>query len=177
MSELTTIARPYAKAAFDYAVENSAVDAWQTMLVFAGHVAENDAMQEFLNGATSADKTAEVFIQVCGDELNEHGQNFVKVMAESGRLTTMMAVAEVFAELRAEHEKQVDVEVRSAAKLSAAQKKALSAQLETRLARKVKLNCSVDPELIAGMVVKAGDTVIDSSVRGKLNRLSETLQS
>lgn len=177
MSELTTVARPYAKAAFDFAVEQGAVKDWHEMLVFSAAVADNDAMVEFLNGAASAEKTAELFIQICGEQLNEKGQNLIKVLAENGRLTALPAVAELFAEFRAEYEKEVEVDVKSATALSEAQQQSLSAQLEKRLARKVKLNCSVNAELVAGMIIKAGDMVIDSSARGKLDRLADTLQS
>ena len=177
MSELTTVARPYAKAAFDFAVDKGAIEEWHGMLSFAAEVAKNDAMVEFLNGAASAESMAEVFIQVCGEQVNDSAQNLIKVMAENQRLVAMPAVVDLFAELRAEYEKEVDVEVTSAAVLSEAQKTALVANLEKRLARKVKLNCNVDETLVAGMIVKAGDTVIDSSARGQLNRLADTLQS
>ncbi|WP_199610102.1 F0F1 ATP synthase subunit delta [Flocculibacter collagenilyticus] len=177
MSELTTVARPYAKAAFDFAVEQGAIDKWLEMLVFASEVAKNEAMVQFINGAASPDKMSGTFIQICGEQLNEHGQNLIKVMAENGRLPALPGVADMFAELKAEYEKEVTVDVASATTLSDAQQDKLSAALEHRLARKVKLNCSVDPTVVGGMVIRAGDTVIDGSIRGKLNRLADTLQS
>lgn len=177
MSELTTVARPYAKAAFDFAVEQGAIENWLEMLVFAAEVAKNDSMQEFINGAASPDKMSDLFIQVCGEQLNEQGQNLIKVMAENGRLPALPGVVDMFAELKAEHDKEVTVDVISASSLDDAQRDKLSAALENRLARKVKLNCSVDSSVVGGMVIKAGDTVIDGTIRGKLNRLADTLQS
>lgn len=177
MSELTTVARPYAKAAFDFAVEKNAVTAWQDMLAFAGEVAKNEDMHQLLTGAVAADTLADLFIKVCGEQLDEHGQNLVKVLAENKRLAALPEISVLFDAFKAEYDKEVDVDVTSATALSDAQVKELSGSLEKRLARKVKLNCNVDPALIAGFVVKAGDTVIDGSVKSKLNRLADALQA
>ncbi|MBT1446214.1 F0F1 ATP synthase subunit delta [Shewanella sp. JM162201] len=177
MAELTTIARPYAKAAFDFAVEKQAVESWAEMLGFAALVSENDTMRPLLAGSMASCALAKLFIDVCGEQLNEHGQNLVKVMAENGRLEVLPAVSQLFAEYRLEWAKEVEADVVSATELTEAQKQQISVSLEKRLARKVKLNCSVDAGLIAGVIIKAGDLVIDGSVRGKLARLSDKLQS
>lgn len=177
MSELTTIARPYAKAAFDYAVENNTVPQWQEMLAFAAAVAGNDAIEAILTGSMAADKLADVFVNVCGEQLDQNGQNLIKVMAENGRLQALPEVSELYDAFKAEYDKQIDVDVTSAVELNDAQQSELSASLEKRLARKVKLNCNVNPDLVAGVIIKAGDTVIDGSVRSKLNRLSDALQA
>ena len=177
MSELTTVARPYAKAAFDFAVEANAVDNWFEMLVFAAEVANNETIANYLSGNASVEQAQELFLKVCDEQLNSNGQNFIKVMAENERLLVLPQVAEQFGELKAEYEKEVTVDVRSAVELDAEQQKTLSAALEKRLARKVKLNCVVDDTLVSGLVIKAGDMVIDGSVRGKLDRLATTMQS
>ncbi|MFY8274592.1 F0F1 ATP synthase subunit delta [Pseudoalteromonas sp. SSDWG2] len=177
MSELTTIARPYAKAAFEFAVDKGAVDAWNEMLIFAGEVAKHEQVAQFLASSASADKQAETMIQICAEQLNEYGQNLVKVMAENGRLVALPAVAQLFAELKADYDKEIDVDVVSATELAATQQEKLAAALEKRFARKVKLNCSVDNTVVGGLVIKAGDTVIDGTISGKLSRLATTLQS
>lgn len=177
MSELTTIARPYAKAAFDYAVENNATPQWQQMLAFAAEVANHEAMEELLTGALAAEKLAEVFINVCGEQVDLHGQNLIKVLAENGRLQALPEITVLFNELKAEFDKEIDVDITSAVELNDKQRTDISASLEKRLGRKVKLNCNVDAALVAGVVIKAGDTVIDGSVRSKLNRLADTLQA
>ncbi|WP_105201227.1 MULTISPECIES: F0F1 ATP synthase subunit delta [unclassified Pseudoalteromonas] len=177
MSELTTIARPYAKAAFEFAVDKGAVDAWNEMLFFVGEVAKNEQVARFLSSSASADKQAETIIQICAEQLNEYGQNLVKVMAENGRLVALPAVAQLFAEFKADYDKEIDVDVVSATDLAAAQQEKLVAALEKRFARKVKLNCSVDNSVVGGLVIRAGDTVIDGSISGKLSRLATTLQS
>lgn len=177
MSEMITVARPYAKAAFEFAVESQALDSWHEMLVFAAEVAKNSDMKAFLSGSVSADKMAEVFSSVCGEQLNEKGQNLVKIMAENGRLSVLPAVVDLYAEMHAEYSKEISVDVTSAVELVAEQVDKLSAALEKRLERKVKLNCNVDASLVGGLVIKAGDVVIDGTIRGKLSRLTATLQS
>lgn len=175
--DMKTIARPYAKAAFDFAVEKKAVDKWLTMLGFAAEVAQNAEIKDLINSNLNAEKMAEVFLAVCGDQLDEQGQNLIKVMAVNGRLSVLPAVVLGYAELKAELDRVVDVNVTSATKLTKQQMAKIQASLQKRLDRKVKLNCSVDKKLMAGIIIQAGDLVIDGSVRGRLSRLAETLQS
>lgn len=177
MSELTTVARPYAKAAFDFAVEKQTVAQWQEMLVFAGAVALDASIKEILKGAYSASKLAEIFIGVCGEQIDENGQNLIRVLAENKRLSALPDVATLFNQYKAEFDKEIDVDVTSAIKLTKAQQSSISAALEKRLSRKVNLICNVDKTIVAGLIIKAGDTVIDGSIQTKLNRLADALQA
>ena len=177
MSELTTIARPYAKAAFDFAIEANTVESWLEMLVFAAEVANDATIKEYLSGGASVEQAQDIFLKVCDVQLDSNGQNLIKVMAENQRLLVLPQVAAQFSELKAEHEKTISVDVTSAVELTAEQQTTLGAALEKRLARKVKLNCNIDANVVSGLVIKAGDMVIDGSVRGKLSRLATTMQS
>ncbi|HAQ48879.1 MAG: F0F1 ATP synthase subunit delta [Glaciecola sp.] len=177
MSELTTVARPYAKAAFDFAVEKQTVAQWQEMLVFAGAVAQDASIKEILKGAYSASKLAEIFIGVCGEQIDENGQNLIRVLAENKRLSALPDVATLFSQYKAEFDKEIEVDVTSAIKLTKAQQTSISAALEKRLSRKVNLICNVDKAIVAGLIIKAGDTVIDGSIQTKLNRLADALQA
>ncbi|EOL9026963.1 F0F1 ATP synthase subunit delta [Cronobacter sakazakii] len=177
MSEFVTVARPYAKAAFDFAVEHQSLDRWQDMLAFAAEVAKNEQMAELLSGALVPETLAESFIAICGDQLDANGQNLIRVMAENGRLKVLPDVLEQFIQLRAALEATVEVEVTSASALSDEQLAKISAAMEKRLSRKVKLNCKIDKSVMAGVIIRSGDTVIDGSVRGRLERLADVLQS
>jgi|SRR5690554_4927246 len=177
MSEHTTVARPYAKAAFDFAVEQGAIQSWHEMLEFAAMVATQEDMRTFLKSATSREQVAHIFTSVCGEQLNENGQNLMKVMADNERLMTLPEVVRLFAEFREEYDKEITVDVKSAVTLDDGQRAKLSAALEKRLARKVKLNCSVDPAVVGGLLINAGDLVIDGTLKSKLSRLATTLQS
>ncbi|MBN3143473.1 F0F1 ATP synthase subunit delta [Pectobacterium brasiliense] len=177
MSEFVTVARPYAKAAFDFAVENQALDRWQNMLAFSAEVARDEQIAELLSGAVAPIELAKTFIAVCGDQLDEAGQNLIRVMAENGRLPVLPEVLEQFIQLRATLESTVDVDVISASTLSEQQQSKIAAAMEKRLSRKVKLNCKIDKSVMAGVVIRAGDMVIDGSIRGRLERLADVLQS
>nr|WP_136250713.1 F0F1 ATP synthase subunit delta [Ningiella ruwaisensis] len=177
MSDLMTVARPYAKAAFNYAAENQAIDKWLEMLGFAAEVTKNADMREYLNASHSAVTVSDVFINICGDQLDEAGQNFVKVLAENSRLLLLPTIFAMFSDMKVEFEKEISVDLTSASTLTKQQIDNISEALERRFERKIQLNCNVDPSLIAGFVVKAGDTVIDSSINSKLNRLKDALQA
>ncbi|MGA6793051.1 F0F1 ATP synthase subunit delta, partial [Escherichia coli] len=138
MSEFITVARPYAKAAFDFAVEHQSVERWQDMLAFAAEVTKNEQMAELLSGALAPETLAESFIAVCGEQLDENGQNLIRVMAENGRLNALPDVLEQFIHLRAVSEATAEVDVISAAALSEQQLAKISAAMEKRLSRKVK---------------------------------------
>jgi len=177
MADLITIARPYAKAAFDFAVEKNDVDQWLEMITFIGQVASNDAVVKMLKATTASVEAADLMIKLGGEQLNENGQNFVKVLAQNERLLVLPEVSELFAKYFDEYNKQVDADITSATELNDAQQADLAASLEKRLARKVKLNVSIDKSLVAGVIIRVGDLLIDGSVRGKLARLGSQLQS
>ncbi|MXN88823.1 F0F1 ATP synthase subunit delta [Pasteurella canis] len=176
MSELTTIARPYAKAAFDFAVEQSAVEKWAEMLKFSSELIKDETMQTFLNSSFSSNKLADTVISICGDQLDQYGQNLIRLMAENKRLIVLPAVYQEFQHYVEEHQKIVEVQVISAQPLNVAQSEKIVAAMEKRLARKVKLNCSLDSSLIAGVIIRTDDFVIDGSSRGQLARLANELQ-
>lgn len=177
MSDLITVARPYAKAAFDFAVEHQSIERWQQMLAFAAEVARNEQMADLLSGALSPVALSASFNAVCGDQLDEPAQNLIKVMAENGRLTALPAVLEQFIQLRDAYEAIAEVDVISASTLSDDQLTKISAAMEKRLSRKVKLNCKIDKSVMAGVIIRSGDLVIDGSVRSRLERLADVLQS
>ncbi|NIF24484.1 MULTISPECIES: F0F1 ATP synthase subunit delta [Pantoea] len=177
MSDLTTVARPYAKAAFDFAVEHQGIERWQQMLAFAAEVSRNEQIADLLSGAVAPDALSASFNAVCGDQLDEHAQNLIKVMAENKRLTALPAVLDQFIQLRDAYNATAEVDVISAGALSDEQLTKISTAMEKRLSRKVKLNCKIDKSVVAGVIIRSGDMVIDGSVRGRLERLADVLQS
>jgi F-type H+-transporting ATPase subunit delta len=178
MSQFTTLARPYAKAAFKTAEEGSSLQVWSKGLgLLAALMQETKVAGYMANPAHNGDQLAAVLIELCGSELDGKLQNFVRLLAGNKRLPLLPEISSLYEALKAERERTVDVTVVSAFPLDAAAEAKLAASLKARLDREVKLSSSVDKTLIGGMVVRAGDLVIDSSVRGKLKKLTETMNA
>lgn len=178
MAELTTIARPYAKAAFEFALANNALAQWSGMLQLAAVIAADPGVQALLgNPRITVSQLAELFHDVGGASFDEHGKNFLSLLADNQRIGALTEIAGLFDAMKAEHEKSVDVRVTAAAELSPELKAKLAAKLEAKLARKVNLSYDINPSLLGGVIIRAGDMVIDGSVRGKLDELGDALRA
>ncbi|MGP9765168.1 F0F1 ATP synthase subunit delta [Halomonas sp. AOP13-D3-9] len=176
MAELLTVARPYAKAAFEYARDHEALDSWSQALSFLSVAVADDSVRHRLNSPKLAsDQKVSLLVELIPEQQDEALQRFLTVLADQGRLMVLTSIADQFEHLRAEHEQRVDVAVTSAYKLTAAQKTKLANALKKRLNREISITTQVDKSLIGGVILRAGDTVIDGSVRGRLNRLSDAL--
>lgn len=176
MAELSTLARPYARAAFEYASGEQALDAWQRELALIAAVAAQPAVRALLaDPALTTQAQAGAFLDLCGDELGDSRRRFVAVLAENRRLGRAAQIAEQFAALKAQREQSVDVEMLSAFEVSEAMRERLTEALSKRLERQVVVTTRTEPELLGGVLIRAGDLVIDGSVRGRLNRLAEAL--
>jgi F-type H+-transporting ATPase subunit delta len=178
MAELTTLARPYAKAAFEYAQAHQQLANWSAMLGLAAAVSQDDTMQRVLKAPrlTSTEK-ATTFVEVCGDKFDAQARNFLSIVSENNRMEFLPEIADMFELYKAEQEKSVDVDVTSAFALNDEQQDKLAKVLSARLGREVRLHAAEDASLIGGVVIRAGDLVIDGSVRGKLAKLAEALKS
>jgi F-type H+-transporting ATPase subunit delta len=176
MTDKTTIARPYARAAFEEAKGNGGLLAWSQALA-AGALAVRDPRVEPLLENPRVTKTdlAELLIGVAGDKLGEDGGNFIRTLAENHRLALLPEISELFDELKDQSEGVVEVTVTSAAPLDAKQQALLAAALGKRLKRQVRMQCETDAGLIGGAVLRAGDLVIDGSLRGRLERIAHEL--
>ncbi|RUR30127.1 F0F1 ATP synthase subunit delta [Vreelandella andesensis] len=175
MAELLTVARPYAKAAFEYARDHEAFDSWSQALGFLSAAVANSDVRRLLGSPKLENDKKVALLSDMLSEKQEGLTRFLDTLADQGRLLALPFIAEQFEYLRAEHEQRVEVTVTSAYKLTAAQQTKLANALKKRLNREISITTQVDKTLIGGVILRAGDTVIDGSVRGRLNRLSEAL--
>ncbi|MCR8914294.1 F0F1 ATP synthase subunit delta [Marinobacter panjinensis] len=178
MAELTTLARPYAKAVFDAAQDQNAVDLWDQALAFAAQVAADQEVKIILaNPGLSEQRKAELFADCFEEQLPEALRNFLLILAENKRLALLPAISELFSLHRADLERTVKINISTAFEMTAEQQQKMIDALSRKLERKVELESSVDQTLIGGVVVRTGDLVIDASVRGKLARMASAVGS
>lgn len=174
MQEKLTIARPYAAAAFAYAVEHGEVDAWSGMLqTLALAVSDRDLAGYIGHPKVSNADLLTLVSELLGPGLSAAGRNFVAALLDAERLELAPEVALLFERSRAQAAGQVKVEVTSAFPLSDAERAKIDAAMRGRLGKDCKIEAAVDPTLIGGAVVKIGDAVIDLSLRGRLTALAQ----
>ena len=178
MSELSTLARPYAEAVFRMAQGENDLAGWSSRVQSLALIVSNDQLARLIaDPAVSSERVASLVTEVAGDDLGERGRNFVKVLAENNRLTLLPEIGAQFEALKANAEGTLDATITSAQELTQAQIDDLVAGLKAKFNRAVNVQVAVDPELIGGAVVAIGDQVIDGSVKGRLQRMSFALQA
>lgn len=175
-SHMSVLARPYATAAFEYALEHNALLSFDHAMKKAAMIANDPTMKALLSKpGISNDTLLEIFSDIMSKDLTTPLQNFLNILAENKRLPLLPDIAMLFHAFYEEHQKQSTVVVTSATDLDKRYYDLLTQSLSKRLQRKVSLVCEIDPSLLGGAIVRAGDMVIDGSIRGKLNRLLESL--
>lgn len=176
MTGNTNIARPYAVAAFEQATAKNAVGAWGEMLRLAASFFNDKQFCKLLiNPQLTQEQLTTLFVELLADKLDAERKNFIRLLGQYQRLNVLPEIAALFEEYRLDQEKKIKVEVLAATPLTENYLQKISQQLTKRFQRQVILESKVDPTLIAGAIIRAGDTVIDGTVRGKLTRLFESL--
>jgi len=176
-AELSTVARPYARAAFSFALDQDAgLAKWSRMLSLLSAAANESVIQEALDNPTlSSEDEASLLTTLLEGELDESVTNFIQILSDYDRIGLLPTISEMFELLKSNHERTIDVSVRSAFSVSSEEESTLSEALTRRLQRQVNLETEQDESLLGGLVIKAEDTVIDNSVRGKLEKLAQVL--
>lgn len=200
MADLSTLARPYAKAAFDYANEHDAIDDWENFLVVASHIVKDEAFVQLLhNPAISAQSKSEALVDIYNNEVagvEEKNSpfmsllhkltgttkkvsleltNFVSQLAENERLPLIPHIYSHFRHHKSEALKQIDAYITTAYPLTDVQRTLIQAKLAASMNATIVLHEAVDESLLAGATIKVGDKVVDDSVRGKLKQLKTQL--
>lgn len=176
MSELTTAARPYARAVFEIARDSKSFDTWSERLQFLAAVVSDSTMMQHLDAPklTHQDR-AKLIEDISSDYLDDKGSNFVKTLAENGRLELLGDISKLFEEYRSDSEGSIEASVVSATVLNEQQTQKIADALSKRLNRQVKIVSSTDPSLISGAIIRAGDLVIDGTVKGRLQNMTQVL--
>jgi F-type H+-transporting ATPase subunit delta len=178
VAEAATLARPYAKAAFMSARDSEVLPNWSEALRAAAGLVQAAAIADLLTSPKmSIDQIVSMFAGLGGPQIDAHWLNFVRLLATNKRLAVLPAIATEYEISRAQFENELDVQVTSAAAMSANEQDKLAASLKKRFKRDVRMSLNVDSSLLGGAVIRAGDLVIDGSIKGRLQRLASELGS
>ena len=176
MAERITTARPYAKAIFALARKNNRLADTAAGLTLGAEVVANPSVHALLGSPhVTAAQLSELVNGIVGGKLDENGRDFITLLAQNRRLGFLPEIAALFEQMKSEVENAVDVEVTSATALSADQESRYAAALQKKLGRTVRLRTKVDQTLLGGAVLRAGDLVVDGSIKGRLDRLATEL--
>ena len=185
MADNNTVARPYAQAAFEVAQENDALAELSTSFAAAKALLADGQVADFMSRPALADDERLAFLQGLFAEAvgegsvfaggSEHGTNFLKLLLENDRVAVLPEIADQFEALKADVENMVDAVITSASPISEAQQQEMAATLKKRLGRDVNVTTVIDENLIGGAVIRAGDVVIDGSLRARLDGLANAL--
>jgi F-type H+-transporting ATPase subunit delta len=177
MTEPLSVARPYAKAAFQYASNANQVQEWQTFLDTLATVVRQDKVKHWLGQPhLSAREKIAALRDIVGDDVWLPGSsNFIALLIQRQRLSLLTEILMLFLLLKSEQERIAPVVVSSAYELSDSQLAALSSTLEQKLNQKVNIQQEIDQELLGGVLIQAGDLVFDYSIKGRLGRLADSV--
>jgi F-type H+-transporting ATPase subunit delta len=174
--EKTTIARPYAEAVFARARETENEDLWSEMLGLLAAVVRTPEIAGLIaNPKLSRARLEELMLDIGGGRLNDEGQNLLRLLVRNDRLAVIPEIAELYETRKRENQGKLQVKVRSAYALDKAHEKALAEALSAKLGREIEISAEKDTSLIGGVEIRAGDLVIDGSVRGQLRKLANEL--
>ncbi|OAM51989.1 ATP synthase F1 subunit delta [Methylovorus sp. MM2] len=177
MAEAITIARPYASAVFRLAKEKKSLAAWSGELALLAAIASNEQIKLSIDDPKlDAVELEALILKIAEGKLGEQAVNLVKVLVEYGRLALLPEIAAAYEDLKAQDEGTLEAEITAAAKPTDAQVKTVVKQLEARFGKKIEAQIKLDPQIIGGIKIVVGDTVIDASVRGQLQELAYTLK-
>lgn len=176
--ELTTCARPYAKAAFKLAKEIDQLDEWSQMLTLCASVSRREAVDRMLKDpSTNGDMKARAFITLCEGSLTVEVENYIQILTDKKRISLLPQIDALFEQMKAQDQSYQDVVVTSAFPLTESQEEKIVKKVEQRLGCSIRMHTKIDSDLVGGLIVKAGDMVIDSSVRARLSKLADAMIS
>ena len=176
MSELTTTARPYARAVFELASEAESLSQWSETLAFLGAIASDDSVRAVLNNPSlTKQQSAQVILDVAEGHIDGKAENLVKQLAEYGRLDTLPEIAVLFDAMKDKVEGVVEVTITSAQELNDEEIQSISTALKKRLDADIKIKAVIDESILGGVIIRAGDLVIDGSIQRRMHNVAHAL--
>lgn len=178
MNELSTLARPYSKAAFQYSIENNAIEVWLKDLEHLSEVIQDPLVKEILGQPSlSSSELIDTILATYKRKACLAFENFIKLLSENKRLPLVPFITKQFQELKANREAVIEIALTVTEEPDDVQMTKLSSALAENLNRKINIQVLIDKDLIGGAVIQAGDMVIDNSIKGKLTKLADSLNT
>ncbi|MBU0500679.1 MAG: F0F1 ATP synthase subunit delta [Gammaproteobacteria bacterium] len=171
--EKKTIARPYAAAAFAVATSSGTIAQWSEMLSLMTEIVGDARIAAMITNPNLGKQMGlELLLDISGEHLSNEGRNLVRLLAENGRLSVLPEIASLFDTLKSEHEGSIDLRILTAYAIDSEQQEKLAAALKSKLGKDVRISSEQDLSLLGGVKIRAGDLVIDGSIKGKIARLA-----
>ncbi|UDG79478.1 ATP synthase subunit delta [Candidatus Ecksteinia adelgidicola] len=177
MYKLFSIARPYSRAAFIFALEHKKIKHWQSMLEYLSFISKNKKITQLISRKVSPKILFKIFSSICYNTLDQYGKNFVYIMAQNKRLCIFPIVLQQFVELRATLESKININITSSFRLNKIQKNKIISLIEARILKKIILKCKIDKSILGGIIIHINNIVIDGSIRSRLDHLTDILKS
>jgi len=176
MAELQTLSRPYAEAAFRFGLEQKSLPQWSEQLtVIATVLADAQVRQWIGDPGVARERLTEILLTVCGSEITEQAGNLLRLLVVNDRLDIGAELLQQFEAMRAQAEQEIEATVESAYAISEAEQSKICRALEQHFGCTVRLDSSVNKDLLAGMIIRAGDWVIDGSAKARVRQLANNL--
>jgi F-type H+-transporting ATPase subunit delta len=176
MAEYATLARPYAEAVFELAKETNSFDTLSADLNYLTQLVEDATMAAIIaNPKITKVVLKQVVLDICDGQISDMGKNLTQLLVDNRRLTVVSQIAVQYEELKAQHQGYIKVELVSAYEVTPEQKADLAVTLQRRLGKSIDVNVSLDTSLLGGWLVRAGDQVIDMSLKGRIKQLANEL--
>jgi F-type H+-transporting ATPase subunit delta len=176
MTNVNTLARPYAKAIFELALKQETLQDWARILGILAEIANNEKMKLVLANPLASKKQIEsIFFEIAGNSLTTENKNLIYILVSKKRLNILPAILRAYEAYLAEKERTIEIKVVSAYKIDEDRLNKLQRTLENHFKKQIKIEFSIKSTLLGGIIIYAGDQVIDDSILGKLNRLSEQI--
>ena len=177
MAEAITVARPYAVAAWRHAEAEGKVDLWAEMLQLMADIVRNETMSKIVTDPrVGTDRLSQLMLDICGGRISDTAESFIKLLVENGKLSLMPEIYAVFAAMKAEAGGAVDATLLAAYPVNAKFEQSIAAAMQKKLNREVKFTTEEDKSLLGGVIIRAGDMVIDASIRGQIESLANELR-
>jgi len=177
MAESITVARPYAVAAWRHAQAEGKAGLWADMLVLMANIVSDETMSRIVaDPRVDAGRLSQLMLDICGGRVNETAESLIKLLAENNKLSLMPEISSVFAALKSEAGGAIDAKLLTAYPVNAKFEQVIAAAMQKKLDREVNFTIEEDKSLLGGVIIRAGDMVIDASVRGQIESLANELR-